>query len=420
MTNLGWGQDLLTDTDLVLGMTAEFINQLLTPLIFAVFACGFFSIWLQYRNLKSAGFFAISYFCGTIAFLFEVVLPKETGLAILILRALGDEFYLLIAMFFAVAISYRYNRPAPKTLIAALVIGASAANIWFWFGDENLMMRSHVISFACALMLLAGVPTIRSRKNRLIDKILSWLVVISAIQLMINPLVILNFSGEVLTINNFWSSTFLAVLNFSVALISLSLAVALFVGFGMDIIAEYRIKSDTDVLSNLYNRRGFEEAAVVHVNKASDSGMPVTLIIADLDQFKQVNDTYGHGIGDRVIRNFATILKTACRPNDIIGRIGGEEFCVLLPSATQEMGVLVADGIRTSIAGFTHLENDEAELLMTASFGVAELRPGETYLSLFRRADGALYRAKEQGRDRVCRADVDEIERVNKFRKKLA
>ncbi|MGI9353375.1 MAG: diguanylate cyclase [Rhizobiaceae bacterium] len=400
-------------------MTAEFINQLLTPLIFAVFSCGFFAIWLQYRNLKSAGFFAISYLCGTIAFLFEIILPKDTGQSVLILRAIGDEFYLLIAMFFAIAISYRYSRPVPKVFVTFLVICASVANIWFWFGDENLVIRSHIISIACALMLLTAVPTIRSQKNRLIDRILSWLVIISAIQLIINPLIILNLSGEVLTINNFWSSTFLAVLNFSVALISMSLAVVLFVAFGMGIIAEYRIKSDMDVLSNLYNRRGFEEAAVLQVNKASDSGLPVALIVADLDQFKQINDRFGHGIGDRVIRNFATILKTACRPIDIIGRIGGEEFCILLPAATQEMGALVADGIRTSIAGFIH-KGDESSLQLTASFGVAELRPGETYLSLFRRADGALYRAKEQGRDRVCRADVDELERISEFRKKLA
>ncbi len=402
-------------------MTAELVNQLFTPIIFAVFAAGFFCIWFQYRNLKSAGFLALAYISGATAFTFEVALPREEETVILIARAFGDVFYLLITFFFVIAIAYRYEQKVPFKLLSTLFICSVLTNTWFWFGYESLTIRSYLLSTSCAIMLLMCIPIIRRRRMKFIDHALAWLLAISACQLVVQTVLILNVmdDGNEFVLVSYWQSTFLAYLNLSVAIISLALAVVLFVGLGMDIIAEYKLKSDTDVLSNVLNRRGFEEAAIRQIAKALDHDVPVTLIIGDIDNFKSINDTYGHQIGDTVISNFSTIMKTACRKQDVIGRIGGEEFCILLPAATQEMGALVAESIRSSVKGFEHTDGKIPAFFITSSFGVAELRPGETYLSLFSRADKALYEAKEQGRDLVVRADRDDMARVLEFRKRL-
>ncbi len=402
-------------------MTAELVNQLFTPIIFAVFAAGFFCIWFQYRNLKSAGFLALSYISGAAAFTFEVALPREEETIILVVRSFGDIFYLLITFFFVIAAAYRYEQKVPSKTLGILFVGSVLANTWFWFGYESLTIRSYLISASCAVMLLMCIPIIRRQKMKLIDHALAWLLGISACQLVIQTITILHVMDGVkeFAFETYWQSEFLAYLNLSVAIISLALAVVLFVGLGMDIIAEYKRKSDTDVLSNVLNRRGFEEAAIRQISNASDHGVPVTLIIGDIDNFKSINDTYGHQIGDTVISNFSTIMKSACRKQDIIGRIGGEEFCILLPAATQEMGALVAESVRSSVKGFEHTDGKIPAFFITSSFGVAELRPGETYLSLFNRADKALYEAKEQGRDIVIRADKDEMARVLEFKKRL-
>ena len=402
-------------------MAAELVNQLLTPVIFTVFSIGFFCIWFQYRNLTSAGFLALSYLSGAIAFTFEVAIPRQETFWNTLMRSVGDVFYLVITLFLVIAVAYRYEQRVPKAVLSTLFVAAALGNTWFWFGYDSLTARSYVISSACAVMLLLCIPIIRKTEMKLIDHALAWLLGISAVQIVLQPIVILNFTdiGDNFVLDDYWHSTFLAILNLSVAIISLALAVVLFVGFGMDIIAEYKRKSDTDVLSNVLNRRGFEEAAIQHVTNASDNGVPVTLVIGDIDNFKSINDTYGHQIGDIVISNFSTIMKSACRKQDIIGRIGGEEFCILLPAATQEMGALVAESIRSSAKGFEHTDGKIPAFFITSSFGVAELRPGETYLSLFNRADKALYEAKEKGRNLVMRADKDNIARVLEFKKRL-
>jgi len=163
-------------------------------------------------------------------------------------------------------------------------------------------------------------------------------------------------------------------------------------------------RGETDGLTRLLNRRAFEEKAENKTREASESGLPLTLLVCDIDRFKRINDTYGHAAGDIVIQRFALALRDASRKSDIAGRIGGEEFCLLLPTANTDLGLLLAQSIRTSFESETYEELADRETL-TASFGVAEMRRGESYSELFARADAALYRAKENGRDRVEMAE---------------
>jgi diguanylate cyclase (GGDEF)-like protein len=163
----------------------------------------------------------------------------------------------------------------------------------------------------------------------------------------------------------------------------------------------------TDDLTGLVNRRRFVEALEAEVERARRFGSPLTIVLADLDNFKDVNDAFGHHGGDVVLRAFADLMRSHVRDVDVSGRIGGEEFAILLPETARDDAVLVAERMRRSLNAVPLAVSDAQSLLVAASFGVAELEPGQSGDELLRAADSALYRAKGEGKNRVvcCQAE---------------
>ena len=161
----------------------------------------------------------------------------------------------------------------------------------------------------------------------------------------------------------------------------------------------------TDVLTGLLNRRAFEERLVEEVERARRGNRrSISLAVFDLDHFKSINDTYGHAVGDAILRKVGVILNERARRSDVVARIGGEEFAFILPSTTAESAVLFLDRIRRVIATQLEVMADGEVVRATASFGVATVREGELPRDALKRADEALYRAKHGGRNRVERA----------------
>jgi diguanylate cyclase (GGDEF)-like protein len=156
--------------------------------------------------------------------------------------------------------------------------------------------------------------------------------------------------------------------------------------------------SRTDPLTGLPNRRYFLERMEPAIAMARRHAFPLSLIMADLDHFKHVNDTFGHERGDCVLRSFACLLHAECRKEDLPCRFGGEEFVILLPHTDASHGASLAERIRTRFADQTTTLNGE---LCTASFGVAPIQPDDTPGTLIARADEALYAAKAAGRNRT-------------------
>ncbi|WP_341872192.1 GGDEF domain-containing protein [Pseudaminobacter salicylatoxidans] len=181
---------------------------------------------------------------------------------------------------------------------------------------------------------------------------------------------------------------------------SVASALLFLVILARDVIGDVRILSETDALSRLLNRGGFEDRAKALLRKADAGGRPMALVICDLDHFKDINDTFGHASGDRVIRAFAGFLRDTASAGHVAGRIGGEEFAILLPGANLVTARLFAEATRTAFCGLP-VEGLPSHLRFTASFGVAERMPRETLSDLLSRADKALYEAKRGGRDCV-------------------
>lgn len=159
-----------------------------------------------------------------------------------------------------------------------------------------------------------------------------------------------------------------------------------------------------DPLTGVFNRRAFAEIAEMEVQRALRYGNPLSLIMMDLDHFKGINDAYGHGAGDAVLASFSRTVAAVLRDVDIVGRIGGEEFVVLLPDTGVSEAMQAAERIRQAVAG-SQLQILGRRLSYSASFGVAEFDPTELSFSGFlAKADTALYKAKSAGRNRVEQA----------------
>ncbi len=181
------------------------------------------------------------------------------------------------------------------------------------------------------------------------------------------------------------------------------------VGMGMfvifmlasDLYEDMREIAVRDGLTGLYNRRGFGEQAAVAYANARRSRSDVSVIAADIDHFKSVNDEFGHAIGDRALQHFADMLRVDRRVEDIVARIGGEEFVLVLPRTGIREAIAVADRLCVSMAS-SPLVCGGQQIVMTASFGVAAISDKDTCLTdVIIKADRALYRSKRAGRNRV-------------------
>lgn len=153
----------------------------------------------------------------------------------------------------------------------------------------------------------------------------------------------------------------------------------------------------TDHLTGLYNRTQLDEILRHEFNRSTRFNHSFAIVLLDIDNFKQINDTYGHDAGDRVLIQFAEILQNHCRNTDTVCRWGGEEFLIILPESDLDGAYLMAENLRDII----DINNFDKAAHVTASFGVDVFNEGDTINELFKRVDKALYQAKSNGKNQV-------------------
>lgn len=174
----------------------------------------------------------------------------------------------------------------------------------------------------------------------------------------------------------------------------------------LELQAELKRLRDTaylDHLTQISNRRHMEEVLEREIAQARAAGQSLSFALADLDHFKGLNDSFGHAVGDAVLKHFAGLLKRNVKGQDTPARFGGEEFAVILPRTALFHAAHLADGIRRQLGETSFVLSRERTPIgpITASFGVTQLLPGDSMATLIRRADALLYRAKQLGRNRV-------------------
>jgi diguanylate cyclase (GGDEF)-like protein len=168
-----------------------------------------------------------------------------------------------------------------------------------------------------------------------------------------------------------------------------------------------RHHAEHDGLTGLWNHRVIVERLGEEMNRSFRDGTPLSVILADVDHFKKVNDSFGHLTGDRVLKEIGTVFTRTLRPYDCVGRYGGEEFLLILPNCGMESALIRGEQLREAVQS-TRITDGETLLQVTASFGVASAFPSHYEAeTVIRAVDAALYRAKSSGRNCVIQAEMD-------------
>lgn len=381
--------------------------QLITPLIFLVFSCGFMVLRHYSRDRVVLPWFAASYFLGACAFvgdfLRDSIGPDVAFLPIYILHL--ATFVTFCAGLFAF-----YRGRSEWKRLSAIAAGTFVLVVWLHYGLANMHLRLWGMNGGVALLAAFTVFSLRSEMQRRIDRFLQIALLASTSLLLVRTAIVLWYDPG-LTDMSYAGSVAAISLHFLLAIAALVLAGILFVIFGMDIVIRLTETSHTDPLTGVLNRRGMD----VRVS-ALGGGTGHAVVLADIDRFKTVNDRYGHEAGDRVITRFARILTRIAREDDLVVRWGGEEFMVVMPGADVALARLYAESVRAAFETLRHecLDGD----VVTASFGVAVWPDARPMADAARLADRALYNAKSNGRNRVC---VDGAERPGRgFRDAVA
>jgi diguanylate cyclase (GGDEF)-like protein len=389
---------------------------LLNPAIALVLAAAFFTLWLVqpkqarligHRDNPNAGstplsdtlaILATAYAASAVGFVLQYFALPLAGLEAS--RFLSCLYFTVAVLCLAIAILKRYGRHVPYLSFGVLAGGGIVAMSWFLFVQPSLTWRIYAINFAFGgIVLLVAAELRKVRSEGPIQMAMFVLSLLSACNFFLRTLVAVRLHGEFTSYESFFSSTYWTTAQLSHATLSLLIALCLFAALSLEMMGVLKLESHTDPLSQLLNRRGFEERAAQLLDRCSNAKLPAALVLADLDHFKAVNDVHGHAAGDRVIMDFADKLRTAAGSRGVAGRIGGEEFAVLLPLTDLGAARLFAEAVRTLFS--TDRVEGLAGSRLTASFGVAARSGEEGLAPLLRRADEALYQAKQSGRDSV-------------------
>lgn len=355
-----------------------------------LFSASFLTVWLYERTWLSALFFSASYALMGTGFGVEVLVKPHTDSVLL--RVVFDAVYSLVGVAFLLGIQRRFKIRYTWVLCAVLFLAAWAGLSYYRFITPDLLMRARALTVGAGIVFaIASVQTFANGRS-FADRVLFVFLALFALSISLCTFVTGGVDGRI-TSQNFVGSVTLAVINLLIASSALAVALTLLLDFVISAYKRMQAQSETDELTGLLNRRGFENGVETYLAHGSEA----SLILADIDYFKEINDKHGHLTGDEALRHFAGIFRTTVRQSDLSGRIGGEEFCALLPGATVQGAAGMAERIRERLRDQSMPNGCQ----MTVSFGVAQTQKGDDYAALFQRADKALYKAKKEGRNRV-------------------
>lgn len=371
---------------------------LLNPTIALALGAAFLVLWSYQRHRPYLAVLALSYSLSAVGFLLQYfTLPIGMPLT----KLVSNICFTIAGCCLAGAIVHRYGRKVPYVGIGVLAGGGLASLCWFLFVAPDLTWRILAMNFAFGgISLLVAAELRPVRNNGPTEKILFVLSLLSGANFFVRTLAVVIAHGPFASYDGFYGSSYWTTALLSHALLSLLIALCLFSAAALDVLKALKTETYTDPLSGLLNRRGFEERGMLLLQHCASAQFPVALVLADLDHFKALNDVHGHGAGDRVIADFAAKLRSAAGARGVAGRIGGEEFAVLLPLSDLAAARLFAEAVRT-VYSAGHVDGLPQGTKVTASFGVAARSGDEALEPLMRRADDALYKAKKNGRDSV-------------------
>ncbi|MGV0817102.1 diguanylate cyclase [Martelella sp. AMO21009] len=379
-------------------VVARTILSLTGPGIVLTFSLAFAVFWLIERRLRYLPVLALSCLLFTLGSLSQILgWPPGVGANALVSGAL----YTLAVLLTVQGILLRAGKPFNWWLCLAVFTIIMALLWYFFYIDRNLTARIYVQHFGYGLIMLsATAPLAKRPAPRPVDRVLFWVLLLFALHFF--PRTMLTIGSWIAPgVAAFANSMFWQAMLFSVGLLAAALALTLLFAAFSDVLHDLRRERDYDALTGVLNRRGFGDRIEVELPVIDN---PVSLVLCDIDHFKSINDLYGHDQGDVVLREVGAVLRQNARKHDIIGRLGGEEFAILMPDTDSEAALQFAERLRAAVEAH-HYGLPDGATGVTASFGVATREPSESWNALFKNADTRLYVAKRGGRNRVVNQD---------------
>lgn len=374
-------------------MNYYIVIGLLNTSMSAIFAAALYAIWRQNKHFTYIAVLSASYVVRSLCFgIFYFAFALENP----IIRFSANIFLMLAILLLSVGLSRRRNQ-RPRYVPLAIIAVLSLAFLFYkQFVDANLLSRVIVLNFGLAtvgFLMLSDVA--RSGKRTPVEQVLFGLTLVSCVGFLLRPLFLIASGPD----GQRFEGSYWLVVSISDALICAMTAVGIFAVIASDVMDGIKSDAEIDPLSGLLNRRGFEPRAVNALRRPT-RGMSAAIILSDLDHFKSINDQFGHGCGDRIIKGFAEVLKQQASGDAIMARLGGEEFAILLPPGNGFKAQRLAEEAR---AAFKEIAPSivSGAATPTASFGIALSRAHDNIETLMERADRALYQAKGDGRDCV-------------------
>jgi len=378
-------------------MSSQFVIAMLNPTIGMLFAAAFFLLWTNQRGQAYILMIAASYVTSSVGFLIQDVGPDFANE---FERIPANTCFLVTGYLLIGGVLKRYGLPVPHALMAGIVAAGAAGLCWFVLLRPDLTARVFMVNFLLGcIALIAAVKLYPIEKRHLVDRLVFWVTVLCVLNFFLRPALIMLVDGFN-DFDNFQQSFYWTTVQFTQVMISLLFALTLMVAIALDLIGDLRHEANTDDLSGLLNRRGFEQEAGKALKAGRAQGRPACLMIADLDHFKAINDTYGHAVGDRTIDLFGKHVAASLEPGMIAGRIGGEEFAIFIADAELGAARRLAETLRVRFA--EHIAGKlPPSLKPTTSIGLCVSATESELYDLMRKADEALYQAKRLGRNQV-------------------
>lgn len=372
--------------------------HILTAIILALFALVFGILHFSNRRNPFCGWVALAYAAALAGYLIDSTRTSATPIIWIMVSTI---MFWLFSLAIAQAIYVRANIKFPAILATLIFASSVALFILLAFVQPDISLRSILVNVSAGVLLALALPPLWKSGRGAIDWVLFGVIALVAATFIARVIFVYFLLDDTLTEQSYSQSTYAWIFHFTSGVCGLGLALTLLFAAGLDMVLHYHAQSNLDPLTGLLNRRGLKTFFNSCPDERESATVARSLIIFDIDHFKQVNDRYGHAVGDKVLQRIAKTATGLCQEYGRVARTGGEEFAVLTHRIPIETAQFLAQHICDSLRFVAHPELD-ANHKVTASFGLALLTGADSLFDGMDRADKALYHAKRNGRNQVA------------------
>lgn len=314
-------------------------------------------------------------------------------------QVVEDAFILGGVILACRALQSRRRSRIPPYFDVAVLLASTAMVVVSVVLFASARLETFFVQACCALVTWRATLSFARQAATTSDRVLTAAFLFIALVLTGQCILYLAAPIAPLATGEWRTSVWGILIQYTGLLGSIVLTFAVFIATSYDAIEKYRRHAHTDALTGLLNRQGLDNLLASASGRLfSDAAAPAALIMADIDNFKRINDDFGHAFGDMVLARFGALLRPQAAPHIHAARLGGEEFLLLLPAANLESATAIAEDIRTSFVA-QRWAPQVPNSRFTASMGVTLMRAGEPFASALKRADDLLYEAKRRGRN---------------------